>query len=245
MPTPEILVFAPLIVIGAYLIFGITGFGSTLIAVPLLAHLLPLKFVIPMVVLLDFAAAFKLGTQFRADINKRELACLLPFMVAGMGAGAFLLVSLPANALLLALGTFVCAYGIYAVRGREATLTVSRAWSLPVGIAGGVISALFGAGGPLYVMYLSARGLDPRQLRSTMSAIFMVTTPTRIVLFAVSGLYAQQGVLLAAALLFPLMLIGLYLGNRLHLNLPRTRVLQFVGGLLVASGASLIVRALA
>src|SRR5476651_747919 len=54
---PDTLVLAALVVAGAFVIFGITGFGSTIIAVPLLAHLLPLKFVIPMFVLLDFAAA--------------------------------------------------------------------------------------------------------------------------------------------------------------------------------------------
>lgn len=245
MPPVEILIFAPVIIVGAYVIFGITGFGSTLIAVPLLAHLLPLKFVIPMVVLLDFAAASRLGTQFRADISKRELAYLLPCMVAGMAGGVLLLIRLPADTLLLALGIFVCAYGLYALRGREATLALSRVWALPIGLGGGVISALFGAGGPLYVIYLTARGLDLRQLRSTMSAIFVVTTATRIALFALSGLYAQDGVLLTAALLFPVMLVGLWCGNRLHLNLPRARVLQFVGGLLVASGASLVARALA
>lgn len=245
MPTPEIIVFAPAIVVAAYVIFGITGFGSTLIAVPLLAHLFPLKFVIPMMVLLDFSAAFRIGTQFRADISKRELTWLLPFMFAGMVGGVFLLIKLPAEIVLFALGIFVCVYGLYAARGQEATLALSRAWSLPVGLIGGVISALFGAGGPLYVMYLTARGLDKGQLRSTMSAIFVVTTATRIVLFALSGLYAQDGVLLTAAALFPVMLLGLYIGNRLHLNLPRTRVLQLVGGLLVLSGASLVIRALA
>ncbi|TSA42343.1 MAG: sulfite exporter TauE/SafE family protein [Betaproteobacteria bacterium] len=245
MLTPAILVLVPAIVAAAYVIFGIIGFGSTLIAVPLLAHLLPLKFVIPMIVLLDFAAALRIGTQFRADINKREIAYLLPFMLLGMVSGVLLLIKLPANILLLSLGLFVCGYGFYTVRGKEATLTLSRAWSLPTGLIGGTFSALFSSGGPLYVMYLVARGLDKTQLRSTMSAIFIVTTATRIVLFALSGLYAQDGILLTAALLFPLMLVGLYFGNRLHLNLPHARVLQFVGGWLVISGASLIVRALA
>lgn len=245
MLTPAILVLAPAIVVGAYVIFGIVGFASTLVAVPLLAHLLPLKFVIPMIVLLDFAAAFRIGTRFRSDINKRELVYLLPFMLIGMVSGVLLLIELPANILLLALGIFVCGYGLYAARGRETTLTLSRAWSLPAGLIGGIFSALFSSGGPLYVMYLMGRGLDKSQLRSTMSAIFIVTTATRIVLFALSGLYAQDGILMTAALLFPLMLAGLYIGNRLHLKLPRTRVLQFVGGLLIASGASLIVRALA
>jgi uncharacterized protein len=162
-----------------------------------------------------------------------------------MAGGVLLLIRLPANILLLALGLFVCGYGLHTVRGKEATLTLSRVWSLPIGLIGGVFSALFSSGGPLYVMYLVARGLDKSQLRSTMSAIFIFSAAGRIVLFAASGLYAQDGIFLTAALLFPLMLAGLYFGNRLHLGLPRARVLQFVGGLLIASGASLIVRALA
>ncbi len=245
MLTPAILVLAPAIIAAAYVIFGIIGFGSTLIAVPLLAHLFPLTFVIPMIVLLDFAAALRIGTKFRADINRREFACLLPFMLLGMVGGVLLLIKLPANILLFALGVFVAGYGFYAARGKEPTLILSRAWALPAGLVGGIFSALFSSGGPLYVIYLTARGLDKSQLRSTMSAIFIFSAAGRIVLFALSGLYAQDGILLTAALLFPVMLAGLWCGNRLHLNLSRQRVLQFVGGLLIASGASLIVRALA
>ncbi|MBI3043530.1 MAG: sulfite exporter TauE/SafE family protein [Betaproteobacteria bacterium] len=59
----EILVFAPLIVLAAYVIFGVGGFGSTLVAVPLLAHLFPLKFAIPVVVLLDGVASVSQGIE--------------------------------------------------------------------------------------------------------------------------------------------------------------------------------------
>jgi uncharacterized membrane protein YfcA len=63
-------------------------------------------------------------------------------------------------------------------------------------------------------------------------------------LFAVAGLFTLE-VLTTSALLLPLMLLGLYLGNRLHLNLAREHVIRFIGGLLTASGVSLILRALA
>ena len=68
MPPVEVLIFTPLIIVAAYLIFGMSGFGSTLIAVPLLAHLMPLKFAIPMVVLLDCVSAFSMGLKLRADV---------------------------------------------------------------------------------------------------------------------------------------------------------------------------------
>src|SRR6186713_1532277 len=150
---PESLVIAALIVAGAFVIFGITGFGSTIVAVPLLAHLLPLKFVIPMFVLLDFGAALRTGFKFHSTIAVRELAWLAPAMLAGIAAGVFLLVKLPGDLILIALGIFVFGYGLYAASGREPSLRLGRAWALPVGGFGGVISALFGAAGPLYVIF--------------------------------------------------------------------------------------------
>ena len=49
---------------------------------------------------------------------------------------------------------------------------------------------------------------------------------------------------LRAALLFPVMLIGLYTGNRLHGRLRREHAIRIIGGLLAASGVSLLLRAL-
>ena len=242
---PETLVFAALVVAGAFVIFGITGFGSTIIAVPLLAHVLPLKFVIPMFVLLDFAAALRTGFKFHSTIAVRELAWLVPSMLAGIAAGVFLLVNLPGGLILVALGIFVLGYGVYAASGREPTFKLTRIWALPVGGFGGVISALFGAAGPLYVIYLGARGLDPAQVRSTMSVVFIVTTGTRIVLFALAGLFAQDGVLMSAAVFAIPMLAGLWIGHHMHVSLSRRRLLRVIGALLILSGGSLVVRALA
>ncbi len=240
---PETLLIAALIVAGAFVIFGITGFGSTIIAVPLLAHFLPLKFVIPMFVLLDFAAALRTGFKFHATIAKRELAWLVPCMLVGIVTGVFLLVSLPGDLILTALGVFVLGYGLYAASGREPTFALSRLWALPIGGIGGVISALFGAAGPLYVIYLGARGLDAAQVRATMSVVFIITTGTRIVLFALAGLFAQEGLLSSAAIFALPMLAGLWIGHHMHVTLSRRRLMHVIGALLIMSGGSLVVRA--
>ena len=241
---PEMLLVAGLIVACAFVIFGITGFGSTIIAVPLLAHLLPLKFVIPMFVLLDFAAALRTGFKFHSTIAVRELAWLVPCMLAGSAAGVFLLVNLPGDIILAALGIFVLGYGAYAASGRDPKFRLGRMWALPVGGVGGVISALFGAAGPLYVIYLGARGLDPERIRSTMAVVFVITTSTRILLFVVAGLFAQDGVITAAAIFAIPMLAGLWIGHHIELTMPRQRLLQLMGALLIMSGGSLVVRAL-
>jgi uncharacterized membrane protein YfcA len=241
--SPAMLLPAALAVLAAYVIFGVTGFGSTLVAIPLLAHLFPLTFVIPTVVLLDAVAATAQGLRLRAGVMRGEMLVLVPFMLAGMGGGVALLLHLPRQLLLIALGLLVIGFGAsYLVRRRSA-LAFGRWAAVPVGLFAGALSALFSIGGPLYVMYLAARGASPEQVRATLPAIFVFTTISRIVLFAATGLFTRE-VLLAALLLAPAMVAGLWTGNRLHGRLSRALAARIVGALLVASGASLIARAL-
>lgn len=57
---PELYLAAFFILLFANFIRAITGFGSGLIAIPLLAHFLPLTFVVPLVLVLDFAGSIVL-----------------------------------------------------------------------------------------------------------------------------------------------------------------------------------------
>lgn len=243
MPSLAILALAPCAVLGAYVIFAISGFGSTLIAVPLLAHLFPLKFVVPVVVLLDATAAYAQGFRLRGELNKRDILPLLPFLIAGMLTGVSILVSVPGRFLLPALGIFVAVFGAYYALKRESAFRFGRWMAAPFGLLGGTSSSVFGVGGPFYVMYLVGRGSTPAQIRSTMPVIFMFTTVSRIVLFAMAGLMTKD-VLVTAALLLPIMVIGLWCGNRLHLNISRDHAVRVIGSLLTLSGLSLVLRSL-
>lgn len=243
MPPIEVLVIAPLVILTAYVIFGVSGFGSTVIAVPLLAHLLPIKFVIPTVLLLDCVGAFGMGFKLRADVHRSEVVPLVPFLMIGLAAGAWLLVSLASDVLLTALAVFVLAYGVLYASGRHAVLRVPRWTAAPAGLFAGTTSSMFGVGGPIYVMYLAARGATPEQIRATLPVIFIITTTARIVLFTYVGLFTTE-VLITAAALLPVMIFGVWLGHRLQLNMSREQLVRIVGGLLIASGGSLLVRAL-
>jgi uncharacterized membrane protein YfcA len=244
MPPVEVLVFAPLIILTAYIIFGITGFGSTLIALPLLAHVFPLKFAIPMILLIDCVAAFSMGLRLRANVHKSEIVPLLPFLIVGLLLGAFLLLRLRGDVLLGGLGFLVVAYGLLYATGKHSMTRIGR-WAAPfVGLFAGTTSSTFGVGGPLYVMYLTARGATPEQVRATVPVIFIFTTVARIAIFTVAGLITMSAIYTAAALL-PFMVLGMWIGHHLHLNFTREQLVRIIGALLVASGGSLIARALA
>ncbi|MEQ1775663.1 MAG: sulfite exporter TauE/SafE family protein [Burkholderiales bacterium] len=244
MPSTEVLVLTPLIVLLAYLIFGISGFGSTLIAVPLLAHILPLKFVIPVVVVLDCISAVSMGFKLRADVWKQAFLPMLPFLLVGLLIGAFVLLNLPTRWLFAGLGTFVVIFGGYYVIDRKSLIHLP-AWTVaPVGLIAGVTSSAFGVGGPIYVFFFTARGATPEQVRATVPAVFSFTTVARIAIFTSVGLY-DMDIVITVALLLPVMALGLWCGQRLHGRLSRDQAIRIIGGLLLLSGLSLLLRAAA
>ncbi|MGH8412949.1 MAG: TSUP family transporter, partial [Pseudomonas sp.] len=97
----------------AYIVFGIAGFGTALVAGPILILFMPLSKIIPLLVLLDFVAAFGNLLQSRRDVVKPELFRLLPCMAIGCTLGVIFLLNLHSDLLLLLMGLFISAYAIY------------------------------------------------------------------------------------------------------------------------------------
>src|SRR5918996_4345517 len=123
------------IVLSAYFIRGITGFGSGLIAVPLLALSHPLQFAVPLVLALDFTASLVLGGTNAKKADWSEIKMLLPFGMVGACLGAYALLTLPTTAILLTLGAFTMFFGFSNIFGLQPEGRLSRAWAVPAGLA--------------------------------------------------------------------------------------------------------------
>ena len=244
MPFPlETLVAVPLIGLLAYIILGISGFGSALVSIPLLVQFMPLQTVVPLVVTVDFLATMVNGVKFREHVAVAELKWLIPAVSVGILSGVTLLATLPKHAALLMLGGFITAYGFYRLAIRPAVKPVSRWWSIPTGLVGGLLGGLFGVGGPVYATYMAARIHDPSGMRATLSALFSFSTGLRLAVYLISGLLLQPAVWWAFLLLLPAMPVGLAIGYRLHARLTREQVGRFISVLLVVSGISLLWKA--
>jgi uncharacterized membrane protein YfcA len=241
--SPWLLLVAPVIIMAAYTVFGLSGFGSTVIAVPILAHFLPVSYLVPLMAVLDLASAIIVGTTGREHVAKAEMKRIVPFMFVGFLIGATVLVGVPDRYLRAALGTFAAAIGIYSILNPSLTRTISRWWSVPAGIAGGAVATVFGAGGPIYSVYLSGRLRDKSAIRATISSLISISAFTRAVIYAVTGLLLHMTILAGAALLSPFVWVGLKLGHRIHLGLTQEQMRRAVGALLVLTGTSLLARA--
>lgn len=242
--TPELIGIAMAVVLGAYFVFGLTGFGSTVIALPLLAQFAPLKFVVPVLLLLDLVAFLAVGVRGRRGIRVDELGPLLPFVLVGIALGLTLLIRVAEARLLVALGVFVLCYALWGLARRGPVAEIPRWTCAPIGLAGGALSALFGTGGVLFAIYNAGRIRDKNELRASNAAMIAFSGIVRVVLFGLAGLLAQEGLWMFTLLLVPALLAGLALGSRLHAAVPAQAVVRAVHGVLVLAGIALLARAL-
>jgi hypothetical protein len=243
LPTLETVALAFPAVAVAYVIFGLAGFGTALIAAPVLAHAMPVATIVPLLALLDCAAAVVNGVRLSDKIAKSELVFLVPLMALGSLVGAYLLFAIPPRPMMLALGVFVVAYGARGLFVRPATAPLARAWVGLFGPVGGVFSAMFGSGGFIYAMYLSRRLADRDAIRATQSTLIGLSTLTRAMIFLLAGVYADWRILTLALLLVPGMLLGTWVGHHVTLRLSREQFLRALYLVLIASGLMLVMRA--
>ena len=244
LPLTTLLAAAAIVTLG-YTVYGLTGFGAAIVAIPLLAQFFPLRFAVPMMLVFDLFAGLLLGLKNRKQLSRAELLRLLPILAIGMLAGVSLLVQVNERWLLMGLGTFVVAYAAWSLLSRAMPTPISSRWAVPAGLIGGAFTALYGTGGPIYTIYLARRLPDKAQLRATIGVLIFCTALIRLVLFTGGGFYTQAGLLPLAFALLPCALIGYLLGSRLHARMPTQRAVQAVWALLIVGGASLLLRALA
>ncbi len=232
---------ATLILTIAYTFRGVTGFGSGLIAIPLLVLILPLSVVVPMMVLLDFIASVSHSIKHREAARWDTIYPLLPFTVIGVLVALFIFKTVDTDLLVTTLGIFILLFALYNLFYPKPAHEGSKLWAIPAGTLGGLVGTLFGTGGPLYVIYLQLRQLDKSTFRATVASIFMLDGGIRVVGFIASGFFIHETLLLAA-LGLPIMGAAMYLGGHIHTSISQNTFHRAIGVLLLGSGAALLLK---
>jgi uncharacterized membrane protein YfcA len=231
---------ATLVVFLAYVVRGIAGFGSGLIAVPILSQMAPVPTVVPVVVSLDYVGS---GVQSIRNLGRvvwREQLTLLPFSLIGIGVGLVVLRGMSTTVLSRALGAFVMVFAFYQLLPLP-PMRGSRVSAIACGFIGGFVGTLFGTGGPFYAIYFNLRGLDKSAFRATFATNFLIDGGVRLAGYAIAGLFGWR-TLGWVTVALPIMTVGLYIGGRIHLGLSQRAFVRLVSLILVASGVALLVR---
>lgn len=236
----EVEVYTACVLFVAYLVRGISGFGSGLIAIPLLALVHPITLVVPLIVTLDFLGSLSQSIRNRELIKWAEILPLLPFTIIGCIVALYLFKTADIDLLTNSMAIFIIVFSVYQLLPLP-SLKGSRIWACPAGLVGGLIGTLFGTGGPFYMIYLSVRGIDKSELRASFAAYFGIDGGIRILGFLSIGLI---GVFELKTLLFwlPPAALGLFIGGKIHTDIPPKTFKYFISLLLVFSGYRLLTR---
>lgn len=234
-------ILALLILIAAYIFRGVTGFGSGLIATPLLALFLPLTFTIPFVSLLDMTASMTLISHTRQHISWKTILRAIPFAFIGVPIGLYALQTVETQTLVKGLGVFIIIFAIYSLILPKIKQSDSVIWPAFGGFFGSLIGAMFGTGGPFYVFYFQLQQLDKTVFRATCAAVFLLDGLIRAVGFSYSGFYTST-VLISIAYSLPIMFLSMYIGNHIHTNISQRTFQKAIGVFLIFSGTALLLK---
>lgn len=229
----------------AYGLRGSTGFGGAL-GMAMMVVVIPIKVMVPAWTLLSTASSIAILGHDRRHIAWRELPAFLPWCLVGIALGLYFFKVLDPDTLANGLGAVVLAYALYALWSSLRPAAPSR---IPMGLIGAVSGVISGAVGtvfgtmatPFFVMYLEARKLAKHAFRATMSAMLLTLAVVRALGYWVVGEFTQEAFIVFAAA-FPVMLIGIAIGNRIHLSISELAFKRLVGVTLLACSVPLLLK---
>jgi uncharacterized membrane protein YfcA len=219
VPSLELLVPVLAVVFVAGMIQGLAGFGSALVAVPLLTLLLPVATVVPLMTMLGgLMSAYNL-LHLRHAIQVRPVLRLLAGYLLGTPLGLYALTRAPEALMLGALGCFLCGYAVLSLGGRQPAWGWLREWRLGLGMISGALGAGFSTNGPPVILHVAAhREWGPDRQKATLAVFFMASSAITVAAHALGGL-VDEGVLIWLLWCVPLLLAGTQAGVLLYLRL--------------------------
>jgi uncharacterized membrane protein YfcA len=227
----------------ATLIRSAFGFGEALIAVPLLAFVLPVEVAAPIAVLISITVAAVVVAQDHREVHLRSATSLVLYSLLGIPVGLLLLRTVSEPIVKGVLGVLVAAFSAASLRRREGyELTNDRlAWIF--GVSAGVLGGAYGMNGPPLVVYGTLRRWSPGHFRATLQGYFLAASVLGMIGYWAAGLWTPS-VTRYYLLSLPVVLLAIAMGRLINRRLDAARFLVFVHAGLLASGAGLLLQAI-
>lgn len=241
VPIATILAIAGVLAVAAYA-QGISGFGFSLLSVPVVSALTTTSRAVIIVALTSEVASLRVAATNHEHIDWSAVRRVGIGTLVGLPFGLFVLEHAGNRPLKLIVGVVVLALAIALAVGVKIARPSTRA-DLVSGFACGVLTTSTGTNGPPVVIGLHSRQLEPSAFRATATTIFVLTGAIGVVLFVARGLIDHSSVA-AAAIGVPGIVIAGWFAERTARTLDRARFARIVLVLLFVSATSAIIGAL-
>jgi len=218
----------------------VAGFAAGLFAIPILISVLPMQEAIALMSIFLLIFSVILVYKNWKKIEQKTVLELSVGVIIGLGVGILILKTGNPIFLKRVLGAFTILFVAYNFISRN-KLKIPGNLGVLFGLAGGIFSGMFSAGGPPYVMYIYNRIDSASIFRATIIGILAVTNTLRVPMLVVSDILTPDTLLIAMYML-PVFIIALLLGNKTYHKVNEGKFKTILMILLGISGISLLIR---
>jgi uncharacterized protein len=218
---------------------GVTGFGYSLVATPLLLLLgFPLPFVVTVNLALAFVTRTSVAYRFRADLWPRRAAGLIAGSVPGLWLGVVVLTSVDESTIKLAAGVVVMAAAVLLWRTSSAPPPPALPGApLAAGFAGGFLGSATSLNGVAPVLLLAREQAPPRSFLADLALYFVASNAIGLLILYAEGALAHDALFPAFVLWLPGSLAGNWAGTSLGPRLPEAAFRRITLAIVLLAGA--------
>lgn len=203
-----------LIFLVAALLQGLTGFGFSILAVPLLTLFISPKIMVPVLLLYSIVINIVVFSSCWRSVQLKRIIILLIFGVIGMPLGTHLLVVLPDNLLRVGIGFLILGFGTLQLFGFKKKFRQNSPVTAPIGFVSGVLSGSISMSGPPIILFLTNQEVGKHVFRSNLAAYFFILNIFTIPVYIANDLLTTT-VLNISLKYFIALLAGVFAGNYL------------------------------
>lgn len=236
----DILLMGSAIFLISGLLQGLSGFGFSILAIPLITLFIPPKTAVPILMLYSIILNLVVLYSAWRAINLKRIWLLLVAGIAGLPLGAHLLVVLDGNFLKIFIGIMIIFFGILLLMGYRKQLKHEKLAMLPIGFISGLLSGSISISGPPIIIFLANNDLEKHSFRGNLALYFLILNIFTIPVFWLNGLFTDTVIFFTLRFL-PGLLLGVILGNLLSHKVQEKHFRKFTLILLLIMGALAIV----
>lgn len=235
-----------LIFLLAALLQGLTGFGFSILAVPLLTLFISPKIMVPVLLLYSIVINIVVFSSCWRSVELKRILILLIFGILGMPLGTHLLVVLPDNYLRIGIGFLILGFGLLQLLGFKKKFKQNSMVTAPIGFASGILSGSISMSGPPIILFLTNQEVGKHVFRANLAAYFFILNIFTIPVYIMNDLLTKTVLNISLKYLVAL-LTGVFLGNYISHKIKDTHfrkvtliLLILLGILSVLGGLSLL-----
>jgi hypothetical protein len=228
----------------ATLIRSTFGFGEALVAVPLLAFVLPLRVAAPLAVLVSITVAGIVVAQDWKKIHVQSTVWLVLSSIVGVPFGLLLLTSSHQRVVKGTLAVIIIVFSVYSLlgRGSREVKRDSRAWLLVCGFCAGILGGAYGMNGPPLAIYGAMQKWSAQHFRATLQGYFLPVSIIGMGGYWLAGLWTPA-VTHFYAISLPVTILGVFLGRAINHRLHGEIFLKYLYAGLASIGSLLLIQA--